>query len=63
MYRLREDEVPESTQRHLEWKAEQIIAQYRSGFSLDRLSEIYEVPVAHLNRRLPEWLSTYGGQA
>ncbi|MER7317751.1 hypothetical protein OHB37_18420 [Streptomyces albidoflavus] len=62
VYRRREDEVPESIQRHLEWKAEQIVAQYRSGFSLGRLSEIYEVPVAHLKLRLPEWLSTYGGR-
>ncbi|MGN0118894.1 MAG: hypothetical protein ACI39M_15570, partial [Streptomyces albidoflavus] len=33
---------------HLEWKAEQILGQLRAGYSLERLSAVYEVPEPHL---------------
>lgn len=38
---------------HLEWKAEQILGQLRAGYSLERLSAVYEVPEPHLRDRVP----------
>ncbi|RZD96940.1 hypothetical protein C0Q64_18860 [Streptomyces albidoflavus] len=46
---------------HLEWKAEQILGQLRAGYSLERLSAVYEVPEAHLRDRVPEWRRKYPG--
>lgn len=47
---------------HLEWKAEQILGQLRDGYSLARLSAVYEVPEPHLRDRLPEWRRRYPAQ-
>ncbi|MBZ2408795.1 hypothetical protein ACWHAO_09975 [Streptomyces albidoflavus] len=44
---------------HLEWKAEQILGQLRDGYSLARLSQVYEVPEEHLSARVPEWRERY----
>ncbi|MFJ3842571.1 hypothetical protein ACIPV3_00705 [Streptomyces albidoflavus] len=46
---------------HLEWKAEQILGQLRAGYSLERLSAVYEVPEPHLRDRVPEWRRKYPG--
>ncbi|MFE1088747.1 hypothetical protein ACRWOO_13440 [Streptomyces sp. NEAU-PBA10] len=48
---------------HLEWKAEQILGQLRDGYSLERLSAVYEVPEPHLRERVPEWRRKYPAQA
>lgn len=48
---------------HLEWKAEQILGQLRAGYSLARLSAVYEVPEPHLRERVPEWRRKYPAQA
>ncbi|MDH6190896.1 hypothetical protein M2168_003928 [Streptomyces sp. CZ24] len=48
---------------HLEWKAEQILGQLRAGYSLERLSAVYEVPEPHLRERVPEWRRKYPAQA
>ncbi len=40
---------------HLEWKAEQILGQLRAGYSLERLSAVYEVPEPYLRGRVPDW--------
>ncbi|KPC83453.1 hypothetical protein ADL27_47235 [Streptomyces sp. NRRL F-6602] len=40
---------------HLEWKAEQILGQLRAGYSLERLSAVYEVPPDVLRACLARW--------
>ncbi|MFF8569417.1 hypothetical protein ACF06N_31215 [Streptomyces albidoflavus] len=44
---------------HLEWKAEQILGQLRAGYSLERLSAVYEVPEPYLRGRVPDWRRKY----
>ncbi|MEU3080665.1 MULTISPECIES: hypothetical protein [Streptomyces] len=46
---------------HLEWKAEQILGQLRAGYSLERLSAVYEAPEPYLRDRVPEWRRKYPG--
>ncbi|MFZ4136615.1 MULTISPECIES: hypothetical protein [Streptomyces] len=44
---------------HLEWKAEQILEQLRRGYSIPALSQVYEVPEEHLEKRVPQWRQRY----